>query len=208
MAHLFRIITLVIVLTATSADIVGSDLSAADSSVVQSASNAETLTDDEQAVVDWAMGRFAQAGLELPELTVRFDPSGELCRYNEGLYHHAPNGERFVTICTGEYDTFASQLWRRRTLLHELGHAWDFANMSAEDHDELGPILGADAWDDDDDRWADRGIERFAEMFVFALLDQPRRQLLVGLDCADVLSALRTATGAEPLGPGLPYCAT
>jgi hypothetical protein len=207
MAHLFRIITLVIVLTATSADIVGSDVSSAGSSVVQSVSNAEPLTDDEEAVVDWAMDRFAQAGLELPELTVRFDPSGELCRYNEGLYHHAPNGERFVTICTRDYDTSASELWRRRTLLHELGHAWDFANMSAEDHDELGQILGADAWDDDDDRWADRGIERFAEMFVFALLDQPRRQLLVGLDCFDVLSALRTATGAEPLGPGLPYCA-
>ena len=79
--------------------------------------------------------------------------------------------------------------------------------MSAEDHDELGRILGADAWNDPDDVWADRGVERFAETFVFALLDQPRRQLKVSLECSDLLSAFSTATGAEPLGPGLPPCA-
>ena len=79
--------------------------------------------------------------------------------------------------------------------------------MTTEDHHELARILGADAWNNDDDVWADRGIERFAETFVFALLDQPRRQLKIGLECPDLLNAFRTGTGAEPLGPGLPPCA-
>ena len=225
MAHIFRTITLVVILTATSAG--GASLSSADSSrsgaylssriiesrvrtttpVVQTVSEVEPLGDAEQALVDWATDRFAQAGLELPELTVRFDPSRDLCRNNDGRYHHAPNGDRVVTICTQDSGTFADQLTRRRTLLHEFGHAWDVANMSAEDHDELGRILGADAWNDHDDVWADRGVERFAEAFVFALLDQPRRQLKVSLECSDLLSAFSTATGAEPLGPGLPPCA-
>jgi hypothetical protein len=227
MAHIFRTITLVIVLTATSSVVVGSGISSVASSqtggyrtsriiesrvrtttpVVQTASDIEPLTDVEQALVDWATDRFAQAGLELPELTVRFDPSRDLCRNSEGLYHHAPNGDRVVTICTRDSDTFAAQLDRRRTLLHEFGHAWDFANMSAEDHDQLGLILGADAWNDRDDVWADRGVERFAETFVFALLDQSARQLKVSIECSDLLSAFGTATGVDPLGPGLPPCA-
>ncbi len=228
MAHIFRTITLVLVLTATSTVVAGSDPSSPDSSpsgsrpsssqniearvrlstaAVRIGSDVEPLTDGEEALVAWAKDRFAQAGLELPELTVRFDPSRDLCGNNEGRYHHEPNGERVVTICTRESDTFAAQLARRRTLLHEFGHAWDVANMADEDHDQLGRILGADAWNDHDDVWADRGVERFAETFVFALLDQPARQLKVGLECAELLTAFVTATGAQPLGPGLPTCA-
>lgn len=227
MAHILRTITLVIVLTATSVG-VGSGLSTAEfpqpgvlrnsspniesqvritAPVVEIASGVEPLTDDQQALVDWAKDRFALAGLELPELTVRFDPNRHLCRNNDGLYQHTTNGERVVTICAPGFDTSAAQLQRRRTLLHEFGHAWDFANMSSEDHDELGRILGADAWNDHEDKWADRGVERFAETFVFALLDQPRRQLKVGIECSELLSAFSTATGAGPLGPGLPPCA-
>jgi hypothetical protein len=228
MAHIFRTITVVIVLTATSAVVAGSGFPSADYSlsgvgqsgspdiearmqlstaVAQTAPGIGALTDDEQAMVDWAKDRFAQAGLELPELTVRFDPSRALCGNSEGLYHHEPNGDRVVSICTRESDTFAAQLERRRTLLHEFGHAWDVANLADDDHDQLGRILGADAWNDHDDVWADRGVERFAETFVFALLDQPARRLKVDLECGDLLSAFAAATGAQPLGPGQPPCA-
>ena len=167
----------------------------------------ESLTPDEQALVDWATDRFARAGLDLPELTVHFDPTRERCDNADGQYHHGPDGERVVTVCTPDFDTFASQLGHRRTLLHEFGHAWDFANLSAEDHDGLARILGADGWNDHGDAWADRGVERFAEAFVLALLDQRRRQLKVGVGCPELLDAFTTATGAGPLGPGLPPCA-
>ena len=49
--------------------------------------------------------------------------------------------------------------------------------------------------------------ERLAEAFVYALLDQPRRVLKVSLDCSALIRAFHTATGADPLGPGLPPCA-
>ena len=225
---MFRTITLIIVLTATSAVVVGSGPATADTphsgsyrssriveprpreiapSGPETLADIELLSDDEQILVDWARDRFADAGLELPDVTVRFDPSKELCGNAEGLYHHEADGERVVTICARESDSFAAQLYRRRTLLHELGHAWDFANLTAEDHDELGRVLGAESWNDSDDVWADRGVESFAETFVFALLDQSARQLKVSIDCADLLSAFSGATGALPLGPGLPPCA-
>jgi len=227
MAHIFRTVTLVIILTATSATVVDDSLASAGSlrfdldrgsqviesgvraisPFVQTASGVEALTDVEQALVDWAMGRFAEAGLELPELTVRFDPSRDLCRNADGRYQYTASGESVVSICTRDSESFAAQLDRRRTLLHEFGHAWDFANVPVGDHQQLGRILGANAWNDSDDIWADRGAERFAETFVFALLDQPARRLKVSVECSDMLSAFTTATGVEPLGPGLPPCA-
>ena len=226
MTHIVRTILLVIVLTATAALAVGagpSDHSLASSAGSSGPSESESqirvagfdraprvakaLSEAEQALVDWARDRFARAGLELPELTVRFDHSRELCHNAEGLYHHEPDGERVVTICAPDHDTFAAELQARRTLLHEFGHAWDFANLSDEDREELARILGAEAWSARDVDWEDRGVERLAETFVFALLDQPRRVLEVRLDCPVLISAFRTATGADPLGPGLPACA-
>ena len=76
-----------------------------------------------------------------------------------------------------------------------------------EDREGIAPMLGVDDWNEDHDDWEDRGVERFAETFVFALLDQPRRVLKVDLDCRSLLGAFRTATGADPLGPGVPTCA-
>ena len=227
MAHTLRTITFIIVLVATSAAAVGSGIANAEpphsggyrsSRTIESRDRAadlaaatavpvEPLTEAEQALVEWATDRFAQAGLELPEMTVRFDPSRELCKGAEGMYQHGPDDQRVVTVCTRDSDSFAAQLLRRRTLLHEFGHAWDFANLSDDDRQELGRILGTDDWNDRGDEWADRGVERFAETFVFALLDQPARELKIRLECSTLLDAFTTATGAQPLGPGLPSCA-
>ena len=227
MAHTFRTITFVIVLVATTAAVIDTGFATADSSVsggyrssrtVDSRARtpqadsiptvqAEPLTDAQQALVDWATDRFAQAGLELPEMVVRFDPTRELCKSAEGRYQHSPDSDKVVTICTRDSDSFAAELDKRRTLLHEFGHAWDYANLTAEDREELALILGAEAWNDSDHEWADRGVERFAETFVFALLDQPARHVKVSLECTAMVDAFRTATGAEPQGPGLPVCA-
>lgn len=173
-----------------------------------SLSGVAALTDEQRELVAWAKNRFTQAGLELPELTVRFDPTRELCGHNDGRYQHMPNGERMVTICTRHGDSFGADLERRRTLVHEFGHAWDFANLSDGDRGELSHQLGVESWSDHEDAWDDRGVERFAETFVFALLDQPRRQLKVSLECIDLVSTFRTATGGDVLGPGLPQCAS
>jgi hypothetical protein len=227
MAHIARTTSIIFSLTATAAAAVGAgivlgpDASAATDTVPGIEPHAEVepqsapepaivaapLTEAQQELVDWAKGRFAEAGLELPELTVRFDPTKDLCGQHGGRYQHAPDGERIVTICAWEGDSFGADLERRRTLLHEFGHAWDFANLSADDREALGELLGVEEWNDHGDVWEDRGVERFAETFVYALLDQPRRQLKVDLECDELIGAFHTATSTAPLGPGVPYCA-
>ncbi len=232
MTRIARTVSIVVTLTATGAALLGGfthldvladggdqdartvvlDMSAATpiapvaDVAAQETPAAAPLTDREQELVDWAVDRFAQAGLELPEMTVRFDPTRELCGHAQGRFQQASDGERFVTICTRDGDSFAADLDRRRTLLHEFGHAWDFANLSDDDRAGLAGLLGAEAWNDPEAAWEDRGVERFAEAFVYALLDQPRRQVKVALGCEDLVGAFEAATGAVPQGPGLPYC--
>ena len=167
---------------------------------------APTLTSDEQEVVDWTRGRFDKAGLELPDIAVWFDPTRELCRNNEGLYHRGPDGIHQVFVCTRDSDTFAAELERRRTLLHEFGHVWDTVNLDDEQRGQLSYLLGTSDWYDQEAEWSDRGVERFAESFVLTLLDQPARQLKVDTRCADLVAAFTAATAAVPLGPGEQWC--
>ncbi len=222
---MFRIIAIIIFVATTSLGLSGSLLATraelpapietsgpgAESRVAADERSSPTTTisaprADEQVLVDWARGRFVEAGLDLPPVTVRFDPTGELCNGAQGLYQHAESARHLVSICTRDSDTFAAQLDRRRTLLHEFGHVWDVVNLSTEDRDQLNELLGADEWYNDGAPWDERGAERVAETFVFALLDQPRRQLKITADCADIVAAFHVMTGAEPLGPGEPQC--
>ena len=209
MAHTFRTIILTLVVTGSAGQATVVEAEAAPPVVAESVAPAivEPLTTRQQELVDWAIGRFALAGLELPEMTIRFDPSRGLCGGADGLYRHAPDEGASVTICTREGNSFAAELETRRTLLHEFGHAWDFANLTSEDRGELSRTLGASEWWSKDVPWGERGAERFAETFVFALLDQPLRTLKVDLGCTVMLDAFHNATGALPQSPGLPRCA-
>ena len=51
-----------------------------------------------------------------------------------------------------------------------------------------------------------RGIEHFAEIFVFGLLDQPRRSLEIEIECPAAAAAFEQVTGIAPIGPGVPWC--
>lgn len=207
MAHILRTILLALVLNGSTSFAAETEAPAPAPINEAIAPAAEPLTERQQQLVDWATGRFTLAGLELPEMEIRFDPSRGSCGGADGLYRHAPDEGATVTICTRDGDSFMAELETRRTLLHEFGHAWDFANLTAGERDQLGSVLGTAAWWSKDVPWGERGAERFAETFVFALLDQPLRALKVDLGCTVMLEAFRTATGAEPQGPGLPRCA-
>ena len=73
----------------------------------------------QEALIEWAIGRFADAGLELPPLEFVHYPTREPCRGARGLY----TGDRSratIRICVREASPFAELL-----LLHEIAHAWD-----------------------------------------------------------------------------------
>lgn len=198
---MFRIISFLI-LFATSASAPTSSISP----LPQIETPAESALDaDKQTLVDWAHSRFSEAGLELPEIAMRFDPSREDCNGNDGLYRYSA-GQHAVTICTRRSTSFEAELQNRRTLLHEFAHVWDTANLTEQDRAGMNAMFGTTAWRSGIDEWSERGSEWFAETFVFGLLDQPRRQLKIEAGCEDLVEWFGAVTGAGPLGPGLPWC--
>jgi len=109
-----------------------------------------------QELIDWGKARYANAGLELPEVTVVIFDSLEQC-----------NGR------VGRYDSVTNILWMCQldgdTMLHELAHAWVDLNLTEADHAEFVALRNVDAWNDRSEPWGTRGTEHAAEVIVWAL---------------------------------------
>ena len=144
-------------------------------------------------------------GLQLPEVALSFHDDTEACGFNDGSYQGRGGGHR-VRICIRDHGTFASNLERQRTLIHELAHAWDQANLDDVDRQKLLPVLGADDWYAPDEAWEDRGAERFAETIVWGLYDQLRRPTLIDTPCADLHADFHSITGRTAAGPVTDGC--
>lgn len=164
------------------------------------------LTPAERQLVNWATERFALIGIDLPDVEVSFHDDAEACDWNEGIYYR-DDGVHRAQICIPDQGTFASDLHRRRTVIHELAHAWAEANLDDADRQRLLSVLDAKAWSTSDLAWKDRGSERFAETIVWGLYDQLRRPTLIDVSCAELNSDFQLITGHTPLGPVHPVCA-
>ncbi len=116
----------------------------------------------------WALARFEAAELELPSLTIVFHDDYQSCGMREGVLRIA--GED-VTIHECQNDPSRS----RRSLLHELAHAWDHVagSIDADTRTDFLTLRGLQSWDDDDLSWNQRGEEQTAEIIAWGLMDQP-----------------------------------
>ena len=165
-----------------------------------------TLTQTERQLVAWATERFALVGLDLPDVEVSFHDDLESCNWNEGIYR-SDGGVHRVQVCIPDHGTFASDLHRSRTLIHELAHAWEQAVLDDADRQRLLSVLDAQAWVTSDLAWEDRGAERFAETIVWGLYDQLRRPTLITTSCAELHADFQFITGHPAPGPVKSVCA-
>ena len=62
-----------------------------------------------QATIMWAVDRFRDAGLQLPDLAISFPT---WCSGKAALYHVGPGLDRVLSV-------------DQRTVVHEFAHAWD-----------------------------------------------------------------------------------
>jgi hypothetical protein len=146
----------------------------------------------------WALSRFAAVGLELPSLTIEFHDNYESCGMREGVLRIA--GEVMVVH---ECERDPARL--RRSLLHELAHAWDHlgTQISDEGRGEFLRLRGLVSWDDDDLPWSQRGEEQAAEIIAWGLMLRPVPiPTSVGdhgpQDPSDLARAFVVLTGVEP----------
>ena len=152
-------------------------------------------TPAETDLAEWAAGRFATAGLDLPDLVVEFHADTAGCAGNAGLFtHSAPGG--VVHLCTGRPP---ESLVSRRVALHELAHAWADHSLDAATRSRFTALRGLSGWDDATLGWEMKAAEHAAEVVTWALLEEevlPVR--LPGHDPESLRTAYQALTGAEP----------
>jgi hypothetical protein len=120
----------------------------------------------DDVLFQWATSRFAKAGLDLPTVSVAFHDAMEACDGHPGLYRDRPSPR--IDICG-----FANgSTGAKRTMLHELAHAWAHENLTEDDIDRFLAIRRLDTWAGPDAPWELRGSEHAAEIVSWALFDR------------------------------------
>lgn len=182
---------------------VGDALVGQDDEPVVGSAGSHQLTRDQEAMVDFAIGRFETQGLRLPDLEFVFRDSLLPCDLHKGRYH---KDIQLVEMCSMD----------KHTMLHELAHAWANHNLTRGQMDAFVTEHGLDSWNDPDHAWARRGTEHVAETIAWALSDEPRhviwvedledgtkvtthKILTVDVEVEVLLAAFRSLTGVEPV---------
>ena len=109
-----------------------------------------------------AAGRFREAGLGEPTVMIRFHDDRDACDGRTGLHV-----DGVVDLC-GIHTNDLS----RRTVLHEMAHAWLDANLSAGLEERFLRLRQLETWNDHDAGWEERGSEQAAEVVEWALAGQ------------------------------------
>lgn len=160
------------------------------------------------SLVAWGFGRFASAGLEAPTIQrITFYPGHvDRCEGVTGLI--ASDAIVFcftsTTNCTGT-ECDAWEVWKRATVLHELGHAWLSANLTSAVRDDFLHRASLRAWTSAPE-WGDRGVELAAETLAWGLVDEPYevRRPLGTWECAELADLFEVLTGSPP--DPMPVC--
>ena len=126
--------------------------------------------DAERALVEWALGRFEAAELDLPDgLLVQF-PDDVAARCGEALGRYHPGDPPVVDLCFG---TDRPDTLRELITLHELAHAWADGGTDAETRAAFLEARGLDTWIDPDVARRLWGVEHAAETISWALMEEP-----------------------------------
>ncbi len=156
-------------------------------------------TTAEAAMVEWAIDRFEEAGLELPPVSVAFHDTVDGCR---GYIGHYDAGSRRLDVCNrGE-----THIDPVNTLLHELAHAWSFDHLSDADRVAFIARRNLESWDDSYSWWL-MGQEQAAEIVAWGLMDDLARSVyLYSESCEGLAAAFELLTGVPPLHTNTDNC--
>jgi hypothetical protein len=123
-------------------------------------------SENDNALLRWASSRFTGADLDLPAVYVAFHDQKEACAGHPGLFRDQP--ELRIDIC-GFFDFSTAA---KKTMLHELAHAWAHENLSDDDIEEFLILRGLEIWAGPLAPWELRGSEHAAEIISWALFDR------------------------------------
>jgi len=112
-------------------------------------------TPSQLETITWAVERFVAAGLQLPDLDLRFPV---FCHGKGGIYHVGASSIDFCRV-------------NRKNVLHEFAHAWDDTS-GAVDREGFLELRGLTVWFGGlDVPAAEQGSEHLAIIIAWGLMD-------------------------------------
>ncbi len=166
-------------------------------------------TDALDALVQWALLRFDEAGIALPDLrSIRFSEFDRSCHgVNGRTEFDAATAD--VLLCYHEHDLAGDERWAqtetdcKHTILHELAHVWMRQHLDATDREAFTESVGLRTWVDGDVMpWDEQAREVAAETMAWGLLDTPMTMYKIGAPDLETLTAgFELLTGRPPLQP-------
>jgi hypothetical protein len=146
-------------------------------------------TEEQRQLAVWALDRYAEAGLELPILTIQMHSDRADCGGNNGYLTDGAGAEFVIHSCGNDF-----------TLLHELGHAWDMHMLDDAGRDDFLEIAQATTWKNRDD-WHLAGGEHAANVLAWGLMGERINQTRTRpYDYRSMMDAYSLLTdGGEPL---------
>jgi hypothetical protein len=192
MTNMLRLVTAIV--TFSTGALVPSETTATDNQIA-SAVQLTGMSADESAAAFRMVALFADAGLELPPVTIRRHVDTSACNGHDGL-HHTVGDRSEIDICTVETDGVET-----RVILHELTHAWAFHHLTPERKEAFKQLRGWDYWlNYNHAEWKENGSEQAAEIMVWALSEEPIRVNRIDQNsCAELRAGYVALTGLEPL---------
>jgi hypothetical protein len=152
-------------------------------------------TESDAVLTEWALSRFERAGLRLPPMNVAFHDDKQPCEGHFGYYRSGDPPR--IDICGFNWDRSITAA--KKTILHELAHAWAGATLNEQTRERFLRFRGLDTWGDDETPWEEQGSEQAAEVIAWALMD--KELVMVTMNNADpttLARAYRVLTSTLP----------
>jgi hypothetical protein len=143
---------------------------------------------DQIELARWAVGRFEEAGLEVPTVEIHFHGDDSGCHGHLGF----AIGHR-VDVCTVLVNEMA-----RRNLLHEMSHVWLDEHLSLSQRRRFLSTRGLWAWNRSSVPWNARGFEQGAEIVAWGLGNRILMPQIPDNDPSALAAGFEILTGLDP----------
>jgi len=153
-------------------------------------------TESDLVLARWAVDRFDRAALQLPPVSIAFHDDKAACDGHFGYFRSSYPAQ--IDICGFNSDRFL--VTPKKTMLHELAHAWSHLNLDDQSRVRFLELRDLDTWQDNCGPWKEQGIEHAAEVIAWGLLDEGPFLTSIGSTAPLKLAeAFELLTGREPL---------
>lgn len=159
---------------------------------------APVFASEQDAVAyEWVQDLFATAGFEQPPVGIEFSENEDACGGARGRTWFDDTETTTIGVCATHANPEIQKQWRRRTLLHEVAHAWIDENVSPEDLTAFTELRGLEEWSSRTVKWEERATEHAAEIFMWGTQggDYKVDFRLDGTSCSELAAGYELLTG-------------